>query len=332
MKAMTKNNNINISTAIFIDGSWLYAATRRLNKSINYAEFFDTLIKKFGAESKVYYYDIIDPTNKQQEKFYILLKKIGYIIYYIKVKKIGDKIISSGLDISLAVDAMRILPSLKNIVLVSGDSDFAALLCQARRIGVNTHVIAFPSSMGYLLRQAADAFLNLETLTIRHKQKTLKKETEVQKFISQDYIKKGDSFKSYIKLRNLMKSAKNSIVVIDQYIDDQILLMVRLLKTGIKVIIITNTKKVAPVDFFLQVQKLKKDGHLIDIYNSKKFHDRFICIDNNWWHSGYSFKNLGEKDSMLSKVIEKVAKKINNKVAEVINNSKVCHKNLTKTH
>jgi hypothetical protein len=76
----------------------------------------------------------------------------------------------------------------------------------------------------------------------------------------------------------------------------------------------------------VQVQKLKKDGHLIDIYKSKKFHDRFICIDNIWWHSGHSFKNLGEKDSMLNKITEEAAKKINNGVAEVIDNSKTLAK------
>ncbi len=321
MKVIAKNNNKSVSTAIFIDGSWLYAAIRRLNKNIDYADLFDTLIKKFGAKSKVYYYGMVDPTNRRQGKFYISLKKIGYIIHCIKVRKIGNKIIPGGLDISLTVDAMRILPSLKNIVLVSGDSDFAALLRQARLIGVDTYVIAFPSSMGYLLRQTVDTFLNLETLTAERRQKTLKKETKIEKFISQDYIKRGDSFKSYIKLRNLMKSAKNIIIIIDQYIDDQILLMVQLLKPEINVIIITDIKKVAPADFFIQFQKLKSDGHLIDIYNSKKFHDRFICVDNNWWHGGYSFKNLGEKDSMFNKVTGKVAKKINNEVTEAINDS-----------
>ena len=72
-------------------------------------------------------------------------------------------------------------------------------------------------------------------------------------------------------------------------------------------------------DFFVQVEKLKKDGHLINVYGSKKFHDRFIGIDNIWWHSGHSFKNLGEKDSMLSKVTKENAQKINDEVANVIN-------------
>ena len=116
-----------------------------------------------------------------------------------------------------------------------------------------------------------------------------------------------------------MESAKNSITIIDSYVDDQILLMIQPLKPKINKIIITDTDRITPADFFIQVQKLKKDGHLIDICKSNKFHDRFICIDDIWWHSGHSFKNLGEKDSMLNKVTKEVAQKINHGVDEVIN-------------
>ena len=317
VKVIMKNNNLNTPTAIFIDGSLLYATTKRINKNIDYAKFFNVLIKKFGAKTKIYYYGVIDPTSKQQEKFYISLKKIGYIIHCIKLRKIGDRVISGGLDISLAVDVMRILPSLKNFVLVSGDSDFAALLQQARQAKVNTYVIALPLSTGYLLRQATNTFLNLETLIVERKPKIFKKEAKIEKFVDQNYIKKGDSFQSYIKLRNLMKSAEGSITIIDSYIDDQIILMIQPLKPEIKKIIITDTNKITQADFFIQVQKLKKDGHLIDIYKSKKFHDRFICIDDIWWHSGHSFRNLGEKDSMFNKVTKETAQNINNGMAEV---------------
>jgi len=317
IKVTMKNNNSNTPTAIFIDGDWLYATTKRINKNVDYAKFFNILIKKFGENTKIYYYGVIDPTNKQQERFYISLKKIGYIVHCIKLRKVGDRVISGGLDVSLAVDAMHILPSLKNFVLVSGDSDFAVLLQQARQAKVNTYVIALPLSTGYLLRQATNAFLNLETLTVERKPKTFKKGAKIEKFVDQNYINKGDSFQSYIKLRDLMKSAEDSITIIDSYIDDQILLMIQPLKPEIKKIIITDTNKITPADFFIQVKKLKKDGHLIDIYKSKKFHDRFICIDDIWWHSGYSFKNLGEKDSMFNKVSKETAQNINNGMTEV---------------
>ena len=313
-----KNNNLNTPTAIFIDGSWLYATTKRINIKVDYAKFFNVLRKKFGVKTDIYYYGLVDPINNQQKRFYRSLQKIGYIIHCIKIRKVGDRVISSGLDISLVIDAMRILPSLKNLVLISGDGDFVALLQQANQIRVNTHVIALPFSIGYFLRKVANNFLNLETLITERKSRASKIDVKIETFTDQNYIKKYDSFRSYIKLRDLMKSAKDSITIIDSYIDDQILLMIQLLHPKIKKNIVTDTSKITPADFFTQVQKLKNDGHLIDIYGSKKFHDRFIRIDDIWWHSGHSFKNLGEKDSMFNKVNKKTVQNINNGVAEVI--------------
>lgn len=321
MKTITKEK-INTPTAIFIDGSWLYATTKRIGKDVDYAKLFDILRKKFGTKVKIYYYGTIDSSNKQQQKFYLVLQKIGYIVYRTEIRKVGDRIIAGGMDINLVVNAMRILPLLKNFILISGDSDFAPLLQYARQIEVNTYVIAIPISTGYLLRKAVNTFINLETLLVERKIKISNKELKIQGFKDQNYIEKGDSFKSYIKLRDLMKVARKSIVVIDQYIDDQILLMFQPLEPKINKVIITDKKKIAPADFFIQVQKLEKDGHIIKIYDDKKFHDRFIGIDDSWWHSGHSFKNLGEKNSMLNKITEKAAKKINDEVAKIIDNSK----------
>ncbi|MFH1145795.1 MAG: hypothetical protein V1707_02430, partial [bacterium] len=196
----------------------------------------------------------------------------------------------------------------------------AALIQGARQAKVHTYVIALPFSTGYLLRRATNTFLNLETLIVERELKNIRKGLRIKGFSTQNYIKKGDSFESYIKLRDLMKSAKNSITIIDPYIDDQILLMFQLLEPKINKTIITDTDKITPADFFVQTQKLKKDGHLIDIYKSKKFHDRFVGIDNIWWHSGHSFRNLGEKCSMFNKTTEKAGRKINNEIVGVIDN------------
>lgn len=319
LKSVVKNKTINIPTAVFIDGGWLYATTKRINKNIDYAKFFNVLIKRFGEKTKVYYYGTIDPANKQQQNFYLLLNKIGYIVCHTEIRKVGDRIIAGGMDVNLVVNAMRILPLLKNFILISGDSDFVPLLQYARQIEVNTYVIAIPISTGYLLKKAVNTFINLETLLVERKIEISKKVLKIQGFKDQNYIKKGDSFKSYIKLRDLMEVAKRSIVVIDQYIDDQILLMFQPLEPKINKVIITDKNKIVPADFFIQVQKLEKDGHIIKIYDDKKFHDRFISIDGIWWHSGHSFKNLGEKNSILSKVNKDNSQKINDEVTEVIN-------------
>lgn len=306
-----KNNNTNNTTAVFIDGDWLYSTTRRINRQIDYAKFFSVLIKNFGAKTKVHFYGTVNPTDKKQVKFYTLLKRIGYVVHYVELTKRGDVFIPKGLDVELAVNAMRVLPSLKKFVLVSGDSDFVPLLKQAINFGVGVSVVALPFTTGYLLRKiVGGSFLNLETLIEERKsvkklpifKKEKKKEFLVQNSL---YIEKGDYYESYLNIRNLMISAKGSITIIDSYIDDQILTMIKLLKIEINVIIFTP--KTNPADFCVQVKKLRDEGRLITVHKTKVFHDRFLGIDNVWWHSGHSFKDLGEKDSMMTKVAGKVS-------------------------
>lgn len=322
IKVVIKDNITNTPTAIFIDGEWLYAATRRINRKVDYVNFFSKLIKKFGIDTKIYFYGVINSTDKKQTRFYALLKKIGYQVFCIELIKREGAYISKGLEIQLAVDAMQRLSSFKKFVLVSGDGDFTPLLKKIIYNRIEVLVISLPFTMGYQLRKITNVnFLNLEIFISEQKDKELKlfRQGKVERFENQNYIREGDSFGSYIKLRDMMEFAKDRIVIIDSYIDDQLLLMIQPIKHEIDKTIITNTEKVTPTDFFIQVKKLKKDGHLLNIYDSKNFHDRFICIDDNWWHSGHSFKNLGEKNSLFSKITKKNAQKINDEVLSIIN-------------
>jgi len=346
------NNNLNIPTAVFIDGDWLYFATRRINRQINYVNFFNILINKFGAKTKIYFYGAINSTDKQQVKFYTSLKKIGYIVHCVELIKRKDTFVVKGLEIELALDAMQILPLLKKFVLISGDNDFVPLLKKAINYNVSVSVIALPFTTGYLLKKiVGGSFLNLEALINKQKSVTKlpvfkkerkiklldKKTVKILKIIQKDkkieiiapnslYITKGEHFNSYINIRNLMISAKNSITIIDSYIDDQILTMIELLKREINIIIFTQ--KTNPVDFCLQVKKLRDEGKLITIYKTNTFHDRFIGVDSIWWHSGHSFKDLGGKDSMLNKVTDKVVlAKLKIRITEESQNSEeICGK------
>lgn len=323
------NRSDNNSVAVFIDGGWLYGVSRRINKKIDYAVFYNNLVSNFGPETKIYFYSAVFPDNKQQIRFYNFLKKIGYIVRLTKVTKINDKFVTKGLEIELAVNATQILPSLKKFVLVSGDSDFIPLLKQAANYGVRILLVAFPFSTGYLLRKVVGGeFLNIETL-IRENEGVKKLpilKNKQKEALAKDslYIEKGDYFGSYLEIRNLMISAKDNILIIDSYVDDQILTMIKLLERKIKITIFTQ--KPSPADFCIQVKKLRAEGYCIVIHKTNIFHDRFIGVDDIWWHSGHSFKDLGNKDSMLNKVIEKkVLSKLKDRVAEeVLSLKEIC--------
>jgi len=324
-------NKDKIITAVFIDGAWLWGASKRIGKTIDYRTFFDNLVRIFGAKTKIHFYLSIDSTNKQQERFYALLSRIGYITHYVKIKKLGKQIIVSGLDVELAVDAMRALPMIKRFVLISGDGDFAHLLEQVRQVGVHASVIAFPFSCGYSLRKVASDFINLETLIGGHKNNiklpTFKKRVEKKNITPNSlFIKKGECLSPYLRIRDLITSAKKKIIIVDSYIDEQILLVFTLLKLDINITIFT--KKPSQVDFCTQIEKLRKEGRIIKVLKTNAFHDRFIGIDNTWWHSGHSLKNLGEKYSMLTKIIEKDVDRLEKSLDKESQNSKEICNNL----
>lgn len=279
----------------------------------------------FGEKIKIYYFGLINPTNKKQKKFYTSLKRIGYIVHPVGLKKRGGKYIQKSLDVELVVNAMQILPSLKKFVLISGDGDFAPLLKQAINYGIDVSIIALPFTMGYFLKEVSHGtFFNIETLIEKNVKKLSKiKKSKKDELLLLDnlYIEKGDSYNSYMRIRNLMASAKSSITIIDSYIDDQILTMIKLLKPKISVVIFTE--KIEPADFCVQVRKLKDEGRLITIHKTNIFHDRFIGIDNSFWHSGYSFKDLGKRDSMFNKIIDKLLlDKLKTRIEEEYKNSK----------
>jgi prophage antirepressor-like protein len=109
----------------------------------------------------------------------------------------------------------------------------------------------------------------------------------------------GQIYDSYIFVNDLIKKAKNEIILIDNYIDDTVLTLFS--KTpNKKVTIYTNTiSKQLKLDFV----KYSKQYNNITLKTFKDSHDRFIIIDKNEvYHIGASLKDLGKKWFAFSKM------------------------------
>ena len=305
---LTKNNT-NKFVAVFIDGDWLYAATKRINKRVDYAKFIRILMDKFGHDVKVYFFGAINSADKRQTIFYKGLRKNGYILHLTELTKTEVGFVSKGTEIALAINAIQLLPLFKKFVLVSSDGDFVPLLKKVRNAGVEISVVALPFTSGYFMRKAVGGnFLNLEEFVEKYKEKSILVTSKINKdrnkiFPENIYIEKGEQIASYVFIKNLACSAKKTITIVDQYLDEQIIMLIDLLEIVIDVKIFTH-KKISP-EVKLQIIKLREKGRSVTVYGTKIFHDRFMGIDNNWWHSGHSFKDLGEKNSFLSKIATK---------------------------
>jgi len=109
----------------------------------------------------------------------------------------------------------------------------------------------------------------------------------------------GQIFDAYTFAADLIKSAKNSIVLIDNYIDETVLLLLskRLSKVGTKI----YTKQISPQ---LQLDLIRHNAQYepVNVYELSRFHDRFLIIDHAVYHIGASLKDLGKKLFAFSKM------------------------------
>ena len=109
----------------------------------------------------------------------------------------------------------------------------------------------------------------------------------------------GQIFDAYVFAADFIKSAKESIVLIDNYIDESVLLLLSKRNTNVTARIIT--RKVSPV-LAVDLAKHNQQYPLITIEESLRYHDRFLIIDGTVYHVGASLKDLGKKLFAFSKL------------------------------
>jgi len=119
------------------------------------------------------------------------------------------------------------------------------------------------------------------------------------------HFKKGDFSGPPATIFNIMKTAKKSIMIIDSYLDESIFDYIKSLDKSVSFKILTTGKELKPIIPKIAEQCLKEDWN-ITLKGSEEFHDRYIIIDDEIvWHVGYSIKDLGRKESTISKINQK---------------------------
>ncbi|MDD4591287.1 MAG: RhuM family protein [Parabacteroides sp.] len=110
----------------------------------------------------------------------------------------------------------------------------------------------------------------------------------------------GQIFDAYVFAINLIKSAKKSLILIDNYVDESVLLMLAKRNSGVTAI--TYTGKISG-ELLLDLQKHNNQYPEIIIREYKQAHDRFLIIDEtDVYHLGASLKDLGKKLFAFSKL------------------------------
>ena len=109
----------------------------------------------------------------------------------------------------------------------------------------------------------------------------------------------GQIFDAYVFAADLVKSAKHSLVLLDNYVDESVLLLLAKRSPGVKAKIITRK-----ISRQLQLDLAKHNAQYepIALAQSNTFHDRFLLVDDTTYHIGASLKDLGKKLFAFSKM------------------------------
>lgn len=113
------------------------------------------------------------------------------------------------------------------------------------------------------------------------------------KEIQQGIFYKGQIFDAYSFMSDIIRSANNSIMLIDNYIDDSVLTLMNKRKPRVKLKIITHTHS---KQVHLDIRKYKEQYSSISVEFNQNFHDRFLILDHEKvYHIGASLKDIGRK-------------------------------------
>ena len=108
----------------------------------------------------------------------------------------------------------------------------------------------------------------------------------------------GQIYDAYSLLIDIFKEANEEIIIIDNYADKSILDMITNL--NVKVIIVTRKFNLLKD---IDIKKYNRQYHNLKVIYSDKFHDRFAILDKKvLYHSGASFKDLGNKCFAINKI------------------------------
>ena len=109
----------------------------------------------------------------------------------------------------------------------------------------------------------------------------------------------GQIFDAYVFVAGLVKSAQRRVVLIDNYVDESVLLMLSKRAPGVSAEIQTGRLS---SQFQLDVIKHNTQYEPVTVVQKQNIHDRFLIVDDDVYHIGASLKDLGKKLVAFSKM------------------------------
>lgn len=185
-----------------------------------------------------------------------------------------------------------------------GIAMLSSVLKSQTAVEVNIRIMRAFIAMRRFIATNAQLFQRLETIEYhqlemkQHQEVTDRRIDEVFKRLDTDIppmqgiFYDGQVFDAYRFVSDLIRKAKQSIVLIDNYVDDTVLTLLDKRSEGVSATIYMQR---VSSQFQLDVDRHNSQYPLIEIKRFNKAHDRFLLIDNEVYHIGASIKDLGKK-------------------------------------
>lgn len=196
-----------------------------------------------------------------------------------------------------------------------GVAGLSGVLTNDKAIKVNIQIMRAFVAMRRFISANAQMFQRLdfvETKQVEHD----KQINEIFDAIQSKGIKpekgiffEGQIFDAHKLVSDIIRSAENSIILIDNYIDDSVLTLLGKRNKNVQAIIFTRG---VSRQLSLDIEKHNAQYPLIEIKELRQYHDRFLIIDNkDVYHFGASLKDLGRKCFAFSKFNKEALELVN---------------------
>ena len=206
-----------------------------------------------------------------------------------------------------------------------GIAMLSSVLKSQTAVDVNIRIMRAFVSMRRFIATNSQLFQRLETIEYhqwemkQHQEITDKRSDEVFKKLDannppvQGIFYDGQVFDAYRFVSDLMRKAKLSVVLIDNYVDDTVLTLLDKREDGVTATIYTQR---ISNQFKLDVDRHNTQYPHIEIKQFNKAHDRFLLIDDEVYHIGASIKDLGKKWFGFTLMQDITATELINKIQE----------------